>query len=356
MFWSNCRCQRASGVVLMVVGLLGDCLVGTLFLLGGGWQTFCWHIPCALLWSAGVNIVAWQGERRPTLSLRSLNKWGVTALLIGMGTFPGFGVCACSLAFLLLRSVFAAHTLPNTPLPELDSQDYGLQFAEEFERGRVVSPLVDDLRAGNTDARRAVVAKMSRAANPDATQLLRRLLSDGQAEIRSDASVALAHLEDEKSRALNLAFESWSANPTDASLAFALADCYYQYAISNVLDRMSQRFYLVQARDLLLQINTPEESKEAHLWLMLARIRQRVGERAEALQDALHALRLQPDFPEASLLAMELAFATHAWDILAELADKDIHARSAHAANDPLLQSLQQWVTPCPEIYAGVRV
>lgn len=356
MFWSSCRCQRVSGTLLMVVGLLSDTLVGVLFLLHGGWQILCWHLPCGLLWSVGINLIARQDERPLTFSLASLNKWGLTALFLGVGTFPGFGVWAYSLAFLLISSVFAAHVLPCTPLPDLEPQDSRLHFVEQAEQGRVVLPLVDELREGNTEARRIVVAKMSRAAHPDATRLLRQLLSDRQAEIRSDASVALARLEDEKSRDLNVAFEAWSANPVDASLALALADHYYQYAASNVLDRMSQRFYLAQARDLLLQVVAREPDRDAHLWLMLARIRQRLGERAEALHAALHSLHMQPDLPEASLLAMELAFATHAWDTLAELADKDIHARSAHMANDPLLKSLKQWVTPRPQMYASVRL
>src|SRR5258708_5736226 len=356
MFWLNCRCQRASGAALFVIGLLGDSLVGALLLLGGGWQIFFWHLPCALLWGAGVNLIAWQGERRPTLSLASLNKWGLTALLLGVGTFPGFGSCTYSLAFLLTRYLFSSCALPGAALPEPEPQAVWSRLAEAAEHHSVVLPLVDDVREGNTEARRAVVAKMSRAAHPDATQLLRQLLADGKAEIRSDASVALAHLEDQMSRALNLAFEAWSANPADTALSFALADHYYQYAASNVLDRMSQRFYLVQARDLLLQVIAQEESKDARLWLTLARIRQRLGEPAQALQDALHALHIQPGLPEASLLAMELAFHTHSWDILASLAASGRDTLSAHTDKYLILKSLQQWATPLSASYAGTQL
>lgn len=355
MLQLNPRLQRAYGTVLFVFGLVGDCLVGMLLLTRGEWQLLLWHFPLALLWAVGVNLVTWQGESRESISFPYLNKWGLTALLLGAGTFPGFGSCAYSIAFFITRYLFSSAPIQGLALiePELQAP-YSLGNVPSV-LDRVVQPLVDDLHEGDTEFRRAVVAKISHYAHPDTTQLLRQLLSDSKAEIRSDASLALTQLDDEMSRTLNVSFEAWNANPTDTGLTLTLVDQYYQYATSNVLDRKSQRFYLVQARDLLLQVITQEELEDAQLWLKLAHIRQRLGELSEALQDARRALQLQPDASEASLLAMELAFRTHSWDILISLARNEASALYPHPDKHAVLSSLQWWARLHPEFCGEAR-
>lgn len=355
MLQLNYRFQYVHGPALFLSGLVGDCMVGMLFLTRGTWHILLWHVPFALLWALGVNFIAGQGRPERLAAFLSLNKWGLTALLLGVGTFPGFGSCMYSTAFLLIRYLFSSSPGHNQASREPEMQVEQPLAERVSPPDRIVQPLVDDLYEGDTEVRRAVVAKLSRSANPDATQLLRQLLSDAKAEIRSDASIALARLDDEMSDALNLAFEKWSANPADLELTLTLADRYYHYATSNVLDKQSQRLYLVLARDLLAQMLAQEELKNTHLWLKLAHIRQRLGELPEALQDALHALQLQPDHAEAALLAMELAFRTHDWDILVELARRGAGAQVCSVDKNPLAPSFQWWATLPPKLCGGAQ-
>ncbi|MEO7022601.1 MAG: hypothetical protein ABI234_20800 [Ktedonobacteraceae bacterium] len=341
------RLPRVYGAALFVPALVGDCLLGILFLGQGEWQLLLWHFPLTLIWAMGVNLMAGQGERQKVFSFASWNKWGLSALLLGLGTLPGFGTCVYSLAFLLITYLFAPSTTQNQAINE-PGLAAGTAFTDLLPlRDKIAQPLVDDMYEGNTEARRAVVAKLSRAAQPNTTQLLRQLLFDTQAEIRSDASIALARLDDDLSRTLNLSFQAWTANPTDTKLTLALVDQYYQYAISNVLDSKSQHFYLLLARDHLSDVITREKLHDAQLWLTLARIRQRLGELPEALQDARRALNIQPDLSEAALLAMELAFHTHAWDTLITLAGPGTIAVPPQTDRPADLPSLQ-WLAALP--------
>lgn len=351
MLQLNRRLHHVHGAALFIPGLAGDCLVGILFLVRGEWQLFLWHFPLALTWAMGVNLLAWQNGDRESRSRFRPNKWGLTALLLGAGSFPGCGSSVYSLAFLISKHLFSSSTIESLAVDKTELPASESSVGRELAFERTLQPLVDDLYEGDTDARRTVVARISRSANPGTTQLLRQLLFDTKAEIRSDASIALARLDGEMSRTLNLAFEAWASSPTDTTLTHALVDQYYQYAVCNVLDSKSQRFYLLLARDLLTQLIAQEESQDAQVWLKLARIRQRLDELPEALQDVLRALQIQPASSEATLLAMELAFGMHSWDTLFALTGPGTGAVPPRTDRPAELSSLQWWNTlytePC---------
>ena len=281
--------QRVHGALLFVPGLAGDCLIGMLFAARGGWPLLLWHVPFALIWALGVDRLSSQG-RQPSATFPVLNRWGLTSLLVGMGTFPGLGSGAYSLAFLLSRRFFAASPRQKIVSSEPESAEPAPRGAEASTGEDTTQMLADDLYEGNTEARRAVVARLSRAARPETNRLLRQLLSDAQAEIRSDASIALTRLDEEMSRALNASYAAWHAQPTDTALTLTLVEHYYHYAASNVLDNGCQRFYLGQARALLQQIGAQTERQDMHAWPQLVRLRQRLDELPDVLQDASRAI------------------------------------------------------------------
>jgi tetratricopeptide (TPR) repeat protein len=326
-------------VLFFMAGLLGDCASGLLLLREDRWQIFLLHFPCALLWTAGVNLLARREEQVFFLP----NKWGMSALLLGCGTFPGCGSCMCSIAFFVTRYLFSPSAAQDSSFASLEAEAETpwLDLASLSESA--VLPLVEELYEGDTEVRRAVVAKLHRQFHPDTTPLLRQLLSDSHAEIRSDASIALAQLEEELSRELHLAFAAWNANPADCACTLSLAEAYYRYAASNVLDAMSQRFYLGLARDLLLKSISRATTDAAQLWLKLACVRQKLGEFPQALQDALQAYQLQPACSDALILALELAFRTHDWDVLLTLSDNGVQSMPASTDKFVAIRSLQWW-------------
>src|SRR5262249_49209383 len=87
----------------------------------------------------------------------------------------------------------------------------------------------------------------------------------------------------------------------------------------------------------------PEDLWDAQWWLLLARIRQRLGEYSKALEDAQRALRCQQDAAGAALLALELAFQAQAWDVFLALTSREMRARVLQAADPPAHAVVQWW-------------
>jgi hypothetical protein len=225
-------------------------------------------------------------------------------------TFPGCGSSALSLTLLIAR----------LKVPTLTEKEPELEIASRFYLSpptppTPAQPLIDELRMGDTEAMRAVVAKIGQYGRPDTTLILRQLLSDTRAEVRRDAALALTKLEGDLAQTLSQAYQAWQAAPEDKVTRLTLVDQAYRYGKSNVLDSTTQRFYLQMARDLLTPLVV--EDTDGHLWLQLAHIHESLGELVEALHAAQQALSRLPQ--EATLLAMDLAFRAHAWDDLLTL-------------------------------------
>lgn len=355
MFQFGSRMLSATGTCLFVTGLLGDGLLGLLLLTRGEWGLLGWHFLCAWLWAVGVNLLTRRGEQRGVTLLVPRNAWSLTALLVGTGTFPGFGVSAYSIACLVIKYGFSSLVRETPLLTESEILGPGAILADLPAPGGRVRSLVEDLQEGDTEARRAVVARIGHTETPEAMGLLRQLLSDTQAEIRSDASIALSRLDDELSRSLNTAFVAWQTNPGERERVLALGEQCYAYANSNVLDASCQRAYLALARDLLLPLAAQEEKPDCQWRLLLARVRQRLGEAPEALQDVRSVLQDQPEDASARLLAMELAFHTRSWDILLLLAHQEVALPISQVAEPTVQLCTQWWYSPDLKLPTGVR-
>jgi len=343
------RLASLTGGVLFTLGLVGDSAIGVRLLTGTGSMQLLLlllHIPVILLWAWGFNLLRMQhghGEHAMRIGRMPLHTWSIAALLLGWFSFPGFGPLSFSIALCVARclrqgvTAEMAHMTPPTLVLLSQPLDLGVQ------------PLIDVLNAPDLEMRRAAVATLSRQADAGALRLLRDLLSDAQPEIRSDASIAVTRLEEELAGALNDSLELWMADQAHTERTLDLADQYYRYARSNVLDEMSQHVYFARARDLL-QRCIAQGGMHADLWLKLARIRQELGEARQALQDARTALGLEPHSAEAYLLAMELAFHLHAWEILISLARQGL--RTLPPASEART-TLQCWLTLHPEGRGG---
>src|SRR5215470_17927607 len=329
------RLQSWTGTVLFILGLLGESAIGVLLLTGAGMQLLLPHIPVVLLWALGVNLIGKQHvyeEQTIRIGRMRMHKWSIAALLLSVCTFPGFGPLAYSIALFITKFLHQGAVIET---PEVPTSVHEISPPLDLE----IQPLIDVLQTADLEMRRAAVAVLSRQANPGAVRLLRRLLSDPQPEIRSDASIALTRLEEELAGALNASLELWTADPADKERTLNLANQYYEYACSHVLDEMSQHCYFAKARDVLQQCIT-QDSMNVDLWLKLARIRQHLGETAEALQAVRITLQLQPHAAEAYLLAMELAFRLHAWEMLISVAREGL--RTSPSASEART-TLQWW-------------
>jgi HEAT repeats len=339
------RLQSWTGNVLFTLGLLGESAIGVLLLTGAGMQLLLLHIPVVLVWALGINLIDKQhvgDEKAIRIGRMHMHKRSIAALLLSWCTFPGFGPLAYSIALFITRFLYQEASIVT---PEVTTSAHEISPPLDLE----IQPLIDVLHTSDLEMKRAAVAALGRQGNPEGIQLLRQLLSDAQPEIRSDASIALTRLEEELAGALNASLELWTADPVDKERTLNLAEQYYEYACSNVLDEMSQHCYFAKARDVLQQGIT-QDSMNADLWLKLARIRQQLGETAEALQDVRTALQLQPHSAEAYLLAMELAFRLHAWELFISLAREGL--RTLPPASEART-ILQWWVTLHLDVQGG---
>ncbi len=324
-----------AGHALLILGLLGEGAIGLRLLMpGAGMQLLLLHVPMTLFWVAGINLMDAPNGQAMRVGRMRIHTLSIAALLLSWCTFPGFGALSYSIALFTARFL----DLGATPeAPEMIRSPHELSPILDLE----VQPLINVLAASDPEMKRAAVAVLSRQMNPGGIQLLRQLLADGEPDIRSDASIALTHLEEEIVSGLNASLALWAVDPENTERTLSLVDQYYAYACSNVLDEISQTCYLAKARDLLQQCIT-QNSTQADVWLKLARVRQQLGETAEAMQDVRTALRLHPLSEEAYQLAMELAFRLHDWGLLISLVQEGL--RTLPPASE-MRTTLQWWVT-----------
>lgn len=335
------RFHGRAGQALFIFGLLGESAIGLQLLTGASMQLLLLHVPMTLLWVSGIGLMNIHDEQKVRIGRIHIHKLSIVALLLSWCTFPGFGALSYSIA------LFTARFLDPGATPEtlgMISSPHTVSPALDME----IQPLIDVLAASDPDMKRAAVAVLSRQVNPGGIQLLRQLLADVEPDIRSDASIALTRFEEKLASELNASLALWVVNP-DPQRTLSLVDQYYAYACSNVLDEISQSCYLAKARDLLQQYIT-QDSTKADVWLMLARIRQLLGETVEAMQDVRTALQLHPLSEEAYQLAMELAFRLHEWGLLISLAHEGL--RTLPAASE-VRTTLQSWVTLQQELQEG---
>ena len=325
------------GYTLFALGLVGDGVAGVLLLAGDNLQVLLLHCIATLVWVVGIHIVSQQFALQASLIRLGpvhLNRWSATALCLSLLPFPGFVTLAYSIALVVAK---CSRQRETEEVEERVVPTRSLSLPLDLE----IQPLIDILGASDLEMKRGAVTVLSQQANPESIQVLRQLLSDTHAELRSDASIALTRLEDELSRVLNASLAQWSARPNDKERMLHLADQYYSYACSNVLDEMSQRSYLAKAFELVQQCLAQDETN-ARLWFKSARIRQRLGQMTEALTDARYAIELEPDASEAYVLAMEVAFSLRSWESLLELAHEGL---SALPSTSEVQTTLQYWVT-----------
>lgn len=282
--------QVWTGLLLFFIGFCGEGISGVLLFNGGDLRFLLLHILTVLVWAFGINLIC---NHRALVGASPynwrtfVNKWGVGALFLGLFTLPGLGTLmysvALALAILLQRK-------KGDVSKELEPAPENIHVSE-------TSPSVTIDVLQDTETRRLAVTVLNRQGTPEAMQVLRQLLLDPHEQIRTDASIALTHLEERLSRSLSTFFRQWTKNPSDRECILNLADQYYQYAQSNVLDEASQHFYLLEALDLL-QHATMQGATEAEIWLRQACIRQQLNKCEEALQDIRVAIQLSPHMSE----------------------------------------------------------
>lgn len=336
--------RRIWGYILLMVGLAGDCGLGMLLLVQTRASLLPLHLLFLLLWLAGSRLSKLP-ENTPAVTLRfwkrtRLSRWEATTLLLSLFTFPGAGLLVCSVAMLIGLAIPAGK--PQSVLiaiPAVEEETIAKPLEADIE------PLSDLLEDDDLALRRSAITHIGLEATPGAVLQLRQLLTDPQADIRTDASITLTRLEDSWSQQLTRMLQEWRKHPEDQTISEQLADLYYRYATSNLLDRQTSRIYLLNAQKLV-ERHLAQTPAQAHQWLLMARIHGQLGAQEQAFKDVLHALSLQPELPGAFSCALELSFQVRDWETLSMLITRNANQAPTHAEEAEALQSWQTALSP----------
>jgi hypothetical protein len=358
--WWRATC----GLALLATGAAADGFAGWAILTGGDLRWLLLHVVAILFSVQGLSLCL-RGSAFLTLlprfrrNLRSAStgtgpsgQRATTTIwllfFVGLGTFPGCGLIACGLASGIIR-LYDRHAKTG------DHEEKSVGTDGDEEQPAVpnlqVEPLVHSLYDADLEARRAAVAELGRLGSASAIELLRQLLTDPSAEVRHDASVMLTRLENELIQPLNATLALWEADAAQPQArgagtvpgdrAYLLAEQYYRYAESNVLDTPSQHPYLLKARELLTEVLARNDTHTAALTLR-ARVHLRLNEPEAAQQDAVHALKFQPADADLTLLALESAYCARDWETLSTLARDTLASVTENAA---IHQIAHSWAT-----------
>jgi tetratricopeptide (TPR) repeat protein len=339
--------RQAVGTLLILAGVISDSTAGWLALAKADLRSIPLHVLAIAVWALGLGIVhratvpsrqAGSGDDAtravvPGLLMRLLsgglvpeiNGWTVAALLLGLFLFPGMaplGWCLGIGLTWMYRQVWTSSVATmDSALPAGDETARSLPttaplLPSELLMRASAEPLVDVIDHPSVDVRRGAVAILGKQSGPEAVYLLTRFLTDEHADVRLDASVTLARLESHLTEAVDEAADRYATDPA-AARTYAERCC--EYSRSGLLDQISARFYLTEARTALRR-HLAREAEDVDAWTALARVHRDLGDLHEALVALDHARALAPGSAEAHLLAMQVAYELHSWAKLEALA------------------------------------
>jgi hypothetical protein len=298
---------RAAGVALIALGLGTDLAAGLLILDGDVATGLATHIPAVMVWALGAKLIG----RDP-----------IVGGTIALATFPGIGTAGLTLAGVIwpFLTIHSRRSEPGRqpirveaerPVPEVPAVNQLLELE--------VQPLVDALRDGDPVLKRGAVDFLGRQPRADAVRLVRRLISDPDLEVRSEAAVMLSRLETDITRAIFAASDEVEKSPRDPEMHGRLGRLLREYAESGLPERVLRHHQLLQARKALVRALEldHESAAAAERWLDLARVHHDLGQLREAHGALDRALALAgSDSDKATEIALQVALAERNWPLM----------------------------------------
>ncbi len=348
--------RKLGGVWLTLLGLAGDGIACYLIVTQQpAILDLLAHASSVGIWTLGIHLLASSTSPASSEPARrgiiapSLSGWTVASALLGLFLFPGIGTASVSFAFLCsylfrrrrLPHLTLSETLASMKMPAVNMRAAGLEHASQ------VLPIVDILRQEKTEYRRAVVRTLGDQGDRESVKTLRRLLSDTNPDVRSDASVILTRLENEYQQRILNASQRVEHDPHDTTKRLQLARLYFQVADSGLLDQVSNRYYLAKACEMY-QRETAAQPGRIDLLIDLARVYSHLDRPRDAIKLLLFVLQQESDNPTAMLLLLEVAFAEQEWGILLSVAQD---ARMLDVEQNELLR---WWTEIIPPTWKGV--
>lgn len=321
--------RRLFGAAFIMLGLGGDGGAAYLILAQQPLPGLGLHVLAVVVWALGMQRITQPSAPEATAGADSTNKaagpsgWAVAGAIVSGCTFPAIGTFGVSLAF-LFSYVFRRRTIPRSTLgetlaslqvPALSMRPAGLEQASQ------VLTIVDVLHQQNTEMRRAVVRTLGFQGDKESVVILRRLLTDANPDVRSDAAVILTRLENDYQQRILKAQELIEAAPDDDEQLLQLGRRYQEFAESGLLDPISREHYLHEA-EYIFQRATELQPNRLGIFIELARVYHHLGRSEEAIAILTYVLRQRREDTVAFALLLEVAFAQQAWGVFLQMAQQ----------------------------------
>lgn len=155
---------------------------------------------------------------------------------------------------------------------------HGIKWEEELE----LQPLVDALRDTDVNMRKGAITALAKKHDPAAIKHLSDALENTMLTIRYFAVEALGKISKEFGDRILAAQKKLEKQPKSYDRTMELADCYFDFATSNVEDVNLSHYYLVQAANQYHHA-IKIQPQEARVLIRLGNIYARLGDYGQAL-------------------------------------------------------------------------
>lgn len=206
----------------------------------------------------------------------------------------------------------------KTEIPDESRPDLRGETVEAIVRHEMnIQSYFDIMRGGHAAMKKSLIRKIQDEWTPNGISLLKIAVTDPDYEIRSYAATTLSQIENEVFCRIREEKEASKTNG-DTAVRFRLAKRCLQYAGLGLLDAVTVKYFLHEARENLVPPQTAEQRID-HL-LMTGALKRRLGEDEAAVRAYEEALALAPRSEEALVALCELHLRRHDYAALRDAA------------------------------------
>ncbi len=267
------------------------------------------HLFSAALCSLGFYLLTAQ----PPHGIRKKNIWWLFALAVCI-TMPFYGVAA-SLMIYVIQGIRGRRP-PPVVSDEITVQPPDV-FARSISRSRQlevldrldIEPFVDIFRRGQSELKKSAVKFLGKIRSHAALRTLNLALMDEDIEVRLYAAGVLNMIEDKFASEIDMKKKESAAHPENSALELDLAEIYYSYARSGLLDEIARTYYYRETVEILSSLPPSKESDH-----LLARSSYALGEYGAAKDAAMRCIGKDENNPAYRQLLCDILFAMRDYD------------------------------------------
>lgn len=174
-----------------------------------------------------------------------------------------------------------------------------------------VEPFVDILKHGRSALKRGAIQFLSAMPSRESIKMLGLAVMDDDIEVRLYAAGVMGLVDDNFTREIDAFKSEFNSNPGNVSVGIELADVYFAYASSGLLDDVVSGYYYNEALNILLSL--PGSEKTLY---QLARTYFAMGRNEEAESNIEKCVEIEGANKQYLRLRCEIKFAMRKYDEL----------------------------------------